>query len=477
MSVRELMREAGAVAELATRSRLDDYYRWLEADSEITVCLNLRAAERLQRETLHGGNFLAQSEVQGVLLGSREREAGRTVVFIDDFKPVPGGHAAFGGVLEGLARRQTPSVVGYYRSHNREGLFLAADDLRLIQSHFQDPNSVFLLIKPLANNACTAGFFFWKDGRVRTEFTDSEVPLIPVSAAAGDGSVSWKDAAGDVPVGAVENEPEPRRDRRPLIAGLVLAMAGALGFAVLRQGGGTGAVRSAIPPVLRTVPAVVSKDAPLETGTPPEPQKRVAAVASAPQKAPPQPGVMAPAAAAPHEDTKPAAVVEKAPAAEMAVVPAERLVETAAAIHAAAPPAPAPVVENPVRPAVELPQAEAIQRIAPPVAAPAAPATASLEARTFTAPRVIHQVTPAVPRGVGPMITGDVQVDVAVGIDAFGKVTSCRVAGTRGAAAGLLTIEALKAAQLFRFQPAQENSRDVPGSLVLTFRFASTTHK
>ena len=78
------------------------------------------------------------------------------------------------------------------------------------------------------------------------------------------------------------------------------------------------------------------------------------------------------------------------------------------------------------------------------------------------------------PRGVGPMITTDVQVDVAVAIDANGKVTGARVASTKGAAAGLLTIEALKAAQLFRFQPARENGRDIAGSMVLTFRFART---
>jgi TonB family protein len=72
------------------------------------------------------------------------------------------------------------------------------------------------------------------------------------------------------------------------------------------------------------------------------------------------------------------------------------------------------------------------------------------------------------------MIMTDVQIDVAVAIDPNGKVTGARVASTRGTAAGLLTVEALKAAQLFRFQPAQENNRNVPSSMVLTFRFART---
>ncbi|HMC61974.1 MAG TPA: TonB family protein, partial [Candidatus Solibacter sp.] len=99
---------------------------------------------------------------------------------------------------------------------------------------------------------------------------------------------------------------------------------------------------------------------------------------------------------------------------------------------------------------------------------------ASPSAGTFAGPKVMHPVTPAVPRGVGPMITTDVQVDVAVAIDANGKVTSARVASTKGTAAGLLTIEALKAAQLFRFRPARENNRNVASSMILTFRFART---
>jgi len=72
------------------------------------------------------------------------------------------------------------------------------------------------------------------------------------------------------------------------------------------------------------------------------------------------------------------------------------------------------------------------------------------------------------------MITTDVQVDVAVAIDANGKVTGARIASTKGTAARLLTVEALKAAQLFRFQPAQEDSRNVASSVVLAFRFAPT---
>ena len=100
-----------------------------------------------------------------------------------------------------------------------------------------------------------------------------------------------------------------------------------------------------------------------------------------------------------------------------------------------------------------------------------AEAAAVPKASAYIGPRVIHQVAPAVPHDVRPRITTDVQLDVEVTISAAGKVTAARVASTKGAAAGLLTIETLKAAQLFRFQPAQESGRNVPSVTVLTFRF------
>ena len=101
-------------------------------------------------------------------------------------------------------------------------------------------------------------------------------------------------------------------------------------------------------------------------------------------------------------------------------------------------------------------------------------APAALKARTFIGPQAIHEATPAVPSGVAPRIATDVQVNVEVAIDATGRVTGARIASTKGAAAGLLTIEALKAAQLFRFRPALENGRAVPSTMVLTFRFEPT---
>ena len=125
-------------------------------------------------------------------------------------------------------------------------------------------------------------------------------------------------------------------------------------------------------------------------------------------------------------------------------------------VAVAPPPAPAPVAPQPA---------------ATPPARPNLTYTAA-PANRYLAPRVIHQVTPAIPLGVAPRIRTDVQLDVSVTLDVDGKVTGAHVIASQGAAAGLLAIEALKAAQLSRFLPAQLDGRAVPGNAVLSFRFS-----
>jgi hypothetical protein len=80
--------------------------------------------------------------------------------------------------LAGCESSEAPSILGYYRSHLREGLSLSAADLQIIDSYFQEPASVFLLVKVSASTkSCTAGFFFWEDGMVQPEFSSLEVAL------------------------------------------------------------------------------------------------------------------------------------------------------------------------------------------------------------------------------------------------------------------------------------------------------------
>jgi TonB family protein len=128
-------------------------------------------------------------------------------------------------------------------------------------------------------------------------------------------------------------------------------------------------------------------------------------------------------------------------------------------------PARAPVAADP----------PAVNAAAVPVSQPPAPANPSPDqgiANTFVGPHIVHQAVPAIPMGIATSIRGAVQVEVRVTIDASGKVSGARVVSSTGGAASLLTIEALKAAQLCRFAAAEENGHPVASSMLVTFRFA-----
>jgi hypothetical protein len=199
----------------ASRS-LAEYYHWEETDRGIRIYMHSGMADRLQAE-VRGG-----VEAGGILLGRMEEDRGKATAFIDDFMPVPCSYR--GGPLYALSDEDTvnleaallrtalaackspdaPSVLGYYRSHMRDGLWLSPADLLVIDSYFQAPDSVFLIVKTLANTkACTAGFFFWEDGHIQCEFSPLEValghsPSLPAALPPAAGEVTdLHDSLGD----------------------------------------------------------------------------------------------------------------------------------------------------------------------------------------------------------------------------------------------------------------------------------------
>ncbi|MGA3040915.1 MAG: hypothetical protein ABSF54_09040 [Bryobacteraceae bacterium] len=159
---------------------LADYYHWDAADRGVRIFMHAVMADRLQAEVYDAG-----MEVGGILLGSVADD--RATIVIDDFVPVSCARAGDSLNLEAALLRtalagceapDAPVVLGFYRSHMRDGLSLSPDDLEVIDSYFQTPASVFLLVKTVAGSrACTAGFFFWEDGRIEPEFSSLEVAL------------------------------------------------------------------------------------------------------------------------------------------------------------------------------------------------------------------------------------------------------------------------------------------------------------
>ena len=84
---------------------------------------------------------------------------------------------------------------------------------------------------------------------------------------------------------------------------------------------------------------------------------------------------------------------------------------------------------------------------------------------------MMRRISLEVPPDLRAIIREQVLINVAVGIDKRGKVTTAEVASAKGAEAERLTTEALKAAHWFHFRPTLQGSKTVPGKTTLTFVF------
>ena len=494
------------------------YYRWAEPNSDITVCLKTETVDRLQMDALRVivTSPRAGKEVGGVLLGRTETNNTGAVTFVDDFVPFPCAHsngpfydltaaeaAGFEAMLGHGRMRWEQSVVGYYRSHNRHGLFLSPGDLQLIQRHFPAPHNIFLIIKTLPNLACTAGFFFWKASRIQSEFTDSEAPLIPVAVPAAVQDPAPTEAVAQAPddplIAATMEFARQRALRRRLIRGVAITgVAAAATIAMIRYRAPhpvharrvreSALVAKGTVPVAPETPEAASGGKRLEP-SPDPPESKPATAKARPAATPPADANADPTASVPSP-VQEIAVAPPRPPADAVSLPAEKgpasapgpsldpvLTPISPVAAGASPPATAPPLlgvvpdAGPATPPTSA--TESLKNAAPPnaEASPSSIPTPPSPTYTRVGPQVIRQAALAVPRGVGPKITTDVELDVEVTIDVKGKVTRARVVSTKGAAACLLAIEALKAAQLFRFQPAQENGRSIASVMVLTFRF------
>jgi hypothetical protein len=128
--------------------------------------------------------------VGGVLIGTIER-GDPSIVRIEDFEAVEcsykrGPSYLFtdedGTAFQKACRRWKPDgsrrayAVGFFRSHTREGMSLAREDIELLDEYFSSPTHVALLIKPYGTKVSLAGFFIRENGTF-PEITPLEFPF------------------------------------------------------------------------------------------------------------------------------------------------------------------------------------------------------------------------------------------------------------------------------------------------------------
>ncbi len=167
--------------------------------------------DRLLPEVMRGFGAMPRRGVEmgGILLGSIDRTGDRAVVTIEDYEPVPSRHSRGATYLlsdEELERfRETTTkwahadgkqtfAVGYYRSHTREGLGLADDDLELFNQMFPHPQAICLLIKPFATRVSQAGIFIRENGNIRAQSSYKEFPFRRRELGGGEAPAAAKPA-------------------------------------------------------------------------------------------------------------------------------------------------------------------------------------------------------------------------------------------------------------------------------------------
>src|SRR5579863_2627 len=170
------------------------YYVWEANGKAFEIHIHIEVIDALVAEIMRGFGAVPKrgAEVGGLLLGSIESTPGAgTVVRIEDFEPVECEYTRGPSYLFSAEERETfddacarwrpessrdSYAVGFYRSHTRDGMSLAPEDVELMDRCFQDPSHVALLVKPFATKASPAGFFFREDGAFQ-ETTPLEFPF------------------------------------------------------------------------------------------------------------------------------------------------------------------------------------------------------------------------------------------------------------------------------------------------------------
>ena len=169
------------------------YYVWEPAGKSVEVRLHLEVIDRILQDVMRGFGAVPKrgAEVGGVLIGTIERDGDQTVVKIEDFEPVDCGYKRGPSYLfvdaertafEDAVRKWQPDesreayAVGFYRSHTREGMSLAGEDVQSMDECFPSPAHVALLIRPYGTKVSVAGFFFRENG-VFQETTPLEFPF------------------------------------------------------------------------------------------------------------------------------------------------------------------------------------------------------------------------------------------------------------------------------------------------------------
>ena len=185
------------------------FFTWSVPAAPLSVQISLDIVDQIGAEVLKGFWAVPKrgAEIGGVLIGNLSGEEGSKSVVITDFELAPCEHRRGPSYvlsepdrkrLEKALRKagERGTVVGFFRSHTRQGLYLDQDNVAVIESYFQNRNQVMLLIRPQSSTKMTAGFFFWEETGIRRHATYLDFPFTRLELQERSVSVPAEAATG-----------------------------------------------------------------------------------------------------------------------------------------------------------------------------------------------------------------------------------------------------------------------------------------
>ncbi len=460
-----------------------DYFDWDPEGSPVSIHMHRDAVDGIVRDAVQALKTLSRPapEIGGLLLG-RVEAGDRPAVWIEGFQSIPCEHRS--GPQFALCDKDDAAlkeaaagelaVVGFYRSHTREGLALGEQDFDLIRRHFSDRSDLVLLIKPESPSSMS-GQFFAHDAQSEVQPAGAAFPFRGrATAAAARQEERPRRLVPDFmpmpaePVIARETAPGPDREKsyretgepakgggwklRALLAAALLLTGGLLWF-VLQS---TRYRSPSAAPAAATEPG-------RPIGLSVEPMGADWQVSWNPK-----------ATALNEARSVQLFVREGDDQNRIDLTPNDLAVgsykyrspgnDVAFRLE---------VTDSSGRVSAEsfrfLRQANAAPAVTP---GPAPAVRKSNAAPRIIEPKPIHRAPPVIAAGIRPRIAGRIAIDVRVRVAAPGRVPAAPPGRKPGPGLdSYLAAAAVRAARLWRFEPARENGKPAPGTQIIHFVF------
>ena len=487
-----------SLGQTGTADSVDaEYFNWESDDRRFMIHMHLDAIDGLARDLIEA----MPAEAGGVLLGQVGR-GDRPVVWIEryqrvdiDFARNAEGHAAFENAARSASGDGELTVVGYYRAHLRPGFQLEDADRELLGRYFTDPEDLILLLRPQKNKAGILAQFIAREADPQNAFQvlGPEFPFCgrvsgSVEAEDDPEERTGRTAADSIPARAGAHPGVHRRlvpdfqpapeSPRPAREFFMEARPAASPIPELRESGHVARFPGKWWPFLAAL-LVVGAGAALITWQssrhettevrplnlyvdPAGPNWRVSWNASATVVPGSRVKLFVRDGDLNQIDLQPRDVQSGTYlyTSKGRDVPFFRLEVVDKSGHLSE--ASFRIVERaPVAPAAAPPPDEK-------------PSVAAKTDNHFTPPKAIpnRRVPPVVPASIRPRIHGSIPLDIRVKIDAHGRVTSAvPVSKPHSGVESFLATRAVYAAKQWRFEPAREDGKAIPGTEIIHFVF------